>query len=996
MKKLFVILLFIIGFFFLGSLKISYVYASSGDPAETSSSFDDSFDISNFRNNNYYRVLQAWKETYSVISKTETVIPLADFTADNPGLNFTTVSDYPGQSVTTLNENQSLQITINVPETGLYELGMDFKAADEFYTIPTISILVNGESQYNELDELELEVLWQIQPLAEDVRYNRYGNELLPGSKSVLTWSKYYFDDYNSSVLEPYKFLLEAGENTITITSQNLSLIIGSFYLKGEDATVDYNEYIDSQTATNQTQSKLITIQGESFIYKNDLEVKSSYYKESAMTPYSYKHTILNQLDGASMSRAGTKVTYEFDVEEAGYYNIALKVLKNSNFGVSAAKNIYIDGQIPFEELAGYLFSSNRKWQNVSLGNDDGLYSIYLEAGIHTLSIESTSFPYTAYINELNLIMDEISSISLMVQTITGGNPNDTVDWDILKYIPDLVERLEHDADRLEAIYDEIDALDPGSDNAGEVSTLNVAAKQLRMLAKTPNKLGSKLTEFSEGSGSAYQLIGNGISYLISQPLSVDCIYFYNDMELPKPTGSFLRKVWDGIRSFFYSFFDARYNNSDVDADTLEVWVGQSSLYLDIIQSMIDQGFTEDTGIKVKCSILADVSKIVLSNATGDNPDAVLSIDSWNPYAYALRGMLTDLSKLDGFDEITSHIYANNFTPVIFEDGVYAIPETQSVYLMYYRRDIFDYLELDAPDTWNDVIDILPILQSHQMNFYHPLGGNVAYKGYGLVAPIIYQFGGEIYTEDGYHTTLTDQNTINAIEFMTDLFNVYDMPLQVSSFFEHFRSGDMPIGISTIDLYLQMKYAAPELSGQWDVTVLPGYDRTGTGEVERWSTTYGKSSILFANSDKQEEAWELIKWWNSTQTQIQYMQNIKTSLGEKYLLLSANMDALKQSVWNEDIKDVIIDQARWARIPAVTPGSYMVERELSNIWNKVVIDKDNVLIAINESIPRVLRELSRKADEFGYESLNNPDGLPYIVPMNSNITIWIEEGYDET
>ncbi|MFA7075773.1 MAG: extracellular solute-binding protein, partial [Candidatus Izemoplasmatales bacterium] len=504
-----------------------------------------------------------------------------------------------------------------------------------------------------------------------------------------------------------------------------------------------------------------------------------------------------------------------------------------------------------------------------------------------------------------------------------------------------------------------------------------------------------KLPEFSEGSGSAYQLIGNGISYLMSQSLSIDCFYIYNDVDLPKPTGSFLRKIWDGIRGFIYSFFDTRYNDNDVDSDTLEVWVGQSSLYLDIIQSMIDQDFTAKTGIKVKGSIMNNVQKIVLSNATDDNPDAVLALDNWNPYAYALRGILTDLTQFEDFDEVSKDYYANNFAPLIFEDGVYGLPETQSVFLLYYRKDILDYLDLDVPNTWQDVINMLPILQSHQMNFYHPLGGESSFKGYGFTAPIIYQFGGEIYSENGVSSTLREDNTINAIKFMTELFTIYNLPLQISSFFEHFRSGDMPIGISTIDLYLQMKYAAPELSGQWGAVVIPGTDLDNDSVVERWSPSYGKASIIFSNSEMQNEAWKLIKWWNSTETQIAYMQNIKTGLGEKYLFLTANMNALKQSVWDESIKATIMEQAKWARTPAVTPGSYVVERELSNIWNKVVIDKDNVLVAINQSVPRILRELSRKADEFGYISNNNPDGTMYYVPMNSNITRWIEEEYDE-
>ncbi|MBI9009545.1 MAG: extracellular solute-binding protein [Tenericutes bacterium] len=997
MKKFFLVTLLILNFFIIAMFRITTVLSKTLPDTSTVLEADDSFNLSDFRNNTYYRRLNQWLEEFNLISKVEERISISDFQGSNPDITFFVDSQYHSTKVVALNEDETLSFDVIVDSEGLYELGIDFLIPDEFYTIPTISITVNGESQYNELAELELEVLWEIKELPEDARYNRYGNELLPTSESVIAWSKYYFDDYNSYVSDNYKFLLHEGVNEISITNLSIPMYIGDAYIKGQTDLIDYSEYSNQDNAaiTSTTSSSFIQIEGESFVYKNDLEVKSSYYKESAMTPYSYKNTVLNQLDGSSSSRGGTLATYEFEVAVSGFFNMSFKAMHDTNLGIAAAKNIYIDGEIPFSELEGYLFPTSKKYSNVTLGNDSGAFFFYLESGTHTLTIESTVAPYMSYVDELNEIMDSISAISLEVQTITGGNNTDTLDWNILKYIPDLEEQLLAYATRLEEIYIIIDDLDTGSDNVGEATTLNVAAKQLRRIARTPNKIGSKLTEFSEGSGSAYQLIGNAVSYLISEPLSVDCIYLSNNVELPDPNGSFFRKVWDGIRSFFYSFFDTRYNDNDVDEDTLEVWVGQSNLYLDIIQSMIDQGFSADTGVSVKCSIMNNTQKVVLSNATNDNPDVVLSIDSWVPYAYALRGMLEDMSKLEGFDEVATNYYANNFTPVIFEDGVYAIPETQSVFLLFYRKDIMEYLDLEVPDTWDDVIDMLPILQSHQMNFYHPLGGDTSYKGFGFTSPFIYQFGGEIYTENGVYSTLMDSDTIRAVEFMTDLFTIYDLPLQVSSFFEHFRSGDMPIGISTIDLYLQLQYAAPELSGQWGVAVLPGTYNADSDTVERWSPTYGKTSILFSNSNMTEEAWALIKWWNSTETQIKYMQNIKTSLGEKYLLISANMNAMKQSVWNEGVKDTIAEQAMWSRLPAVTPGSYIVERELSNIWNKVVIDQDNVLVAINESIPRIIRELSRKNDEFGYLSVNNPDGIPYIVPMDENISTWIKEEYGD-
>ncbi len=981
----------------IGLHRVAAVNASYPDLEESAEpTIEETYDTSAFRNDTYYRKLESWKSSYQSINYNEQTIVIGAFEGSNPDTIFVDLESYDFGKVAALSENDVVSVTFAVPTTGLYEIGFDFMMQEDFFTIPSIEMKINGVSLYNEMSDLELDVAWEIVPNEEEVRYNRYGNELLPKSESIIAWKKYYVDDYNGYTADNYQFLLNSGLNTLTLTALNLPIYFGNIYIKGHQGLTDYDTYSNQFLGLeSSSDGELIVIQGESFTTKNDLEIKSSYYKESAMTPYSYKNTVLNQLDGGSMSRGGSKVTYEFVVTSTGFYEIAFKTLKNFNSGVAAGKNIYIDGEILFSELSGMTFDTAKRWVNVTLGDQEEQYQFYLTEGHHTITIESTVSQYIEAIDHLNAIMDEINSISLLVQTITGGNPDDAIDWDILKYIPNLETTLLTFADDLERLYEELSAVDEGTSAATEISTLNVAAKQLRRVAKNPNRIGSKLAEFSEGSGSAYQLIGNAIAALFSQPLNIDCIYLYNNVELPKPNGSFFRKIWDGIRSFFFSFFDTRYNDNDIEEGTLEVWVGQSSLYLDIIQSMIDQEFTKDTGIKVKASILSNTSKIVLSNATNDNPDVVLSIDNWNPYAYALRGMLEDLSQYEGFDEVTANYYANNFTPVIFEDGVYAIPETQSVFLLFYRKDILNYLDLSVPDTWDDVLAMLPILQSHQMNFFHPLGGDGAFKGYGYTSSLIYQFGGEIFTENGTSSTLKDPITVDAIKFMTELYTIYDLPLQVPSFFEHFRSGDMPIGISTIDLYLQLKYAAPELSGQWGVTVIPGVDSDDDGTVERWSTTYGKASILFSNSDMTNEGWQLIKWWNSVQTQIDFMQNIKTGLGEKFLILSANMNALEASVWDSGIKKEIMAQAKWSRIPAVTPGSYIVERELSSIWNKIVIDLMNVSVSINESIPRVTRELSRKFDEFGYATATNPNGEPYIVPMNSNIKNWIPEGYGD-
>ena len=963
--------------------------------AESEENESDWVELGVFRDTTYYRTFNRWKKEYNIIDlEEEEAILFSDSSEldSNKNVLYSQEGDY---SYAQIDTGDQVDVVVSVEKTGLYELGFLFKTIEDFTSVPYIGITINGEEQYNEISNIALEVSWYLEQREEEDRYNRYGNELLPYSRAQNIWFKYYLDDTNARYSTPYKVLLEEGENTITVTNLSSTLKLNSLFLNNTKEKKSYDSYMQKY-ANKKIISEYTTIEAENISYKNDIEIKGTYYKDPGITPFSYKNTVINTLDGSSISRGGTKATYTFEVEEDGLYALSLKYLQNSINGLTCAKAIYIDDEIPYKEFECYLFPEAKQWTNHTLNNDGTPYYVYLSKGTHTLGLETTSIHYTDLIERLYVVMDAINTLGLNVASITGSSTNSFTDWPIVDFLPTIVEDLNGYADELLDIYETINDLYPDSKEASEISSLKVAAKQLRNLSKRPNKVHLKLSQLNSGSGSAYQLIGNSIGTLLAQPIDIDTIYIGANTDLPKAKSNIFVKFWYSIKSFFYSFVDERYKvSADNDDDVLEVWVSQSNLYIDIIQSMADSDFTKKTGIEVKISMLTSNQTLILNNATGTNPDVVLSIDSWEPYNYALRGMLADLSQFEGFDDLSKNIYSNCFTPLIYADGVYGIPETQGLNVMFYRKDILEYLTLPVPKTWPQVVSMLSILQSYQMNFYHPLGSDSSYKNYSSTTPFIYGYGAEVFAEDGLSTVLTNENVIQAIKYMTDLYNVYNLPLQVSSFFESFRSGTLPIGIGSLDMYLQLKYAAPELAGQWGICPVPGFDTDGNGEAESWTTAYGKSSILFASSTMQEQGWEFIKWWNSTSTQTEYLQNIKMCLGEKYLVIPANVDALNNSNWDQEIKSQVTLAAKWSRIPAVTPGSYIVEREFSNIWNKVVIDKMDVRIAVSKSIDVVNRELRRKFEEFGYIA----DGevvKVYVVPNNSNIENWVRgKKYDD-
>ncbi len=62
------------------------------------------------------------------------------------------------------------------------------------------------------------------------------------------------------------------------------------------------------------------------------------------------------------------------------------------------------------------------------------------------------------------------------------------------------------------------------------------------------------------------------------------------------------------------------------------------------------------------------------------------------------------------------------------------------------------------------------------------------------------------------------------------------------------------------------------------------------------------------------------------------------------------------------------------------PGSYMQERELSNIWNRIVFDGVNPRVAIDRSVLTINREITRKMEEFGYLDANGQQARAFSLP----------------
>ncbi|MCS6826045.1 MAG: extracellular solute-binding protein [Caldilinea sp.] len=860
-----------------------------------------------------------------------------------------------------LQEGDRIEFLATIPADGVYTIAFDVAADTASVRAPEGALHIDGELPVDDLRRVVFPVFYR--NTADDFPKDRYGNDALIRQERMVHWTKAPARDVNFSQPYPLRIELRAGEHRFNFTLQQGTVHLGSIYIEEFTPYLPYKEYRAMQR-DRAISDFMLTLEAEFPSYKNDTSVRPSASRSLTVTPYDTYRLLLNTLGGESWIKSGSAVYYEFEVPQDGLYSITLRALQDTRSNFTVFRRFTINGETPFVELNAFPFSYTTDWVDVPLG-DGAPFQIFLHKGRNVLGVEATNSPYLPAIQTVQKALLDINELALEIRKLTGNQRNPFKEWVVSDYIPDIRERLTAIAENLRADKETLVAI-LRSDSSPEILTYQMAIDNLLFLAEEPDRIPTHMGRFSEGPGSAAQLLGSLLPMLQEQPLALDKIYIHSpDVKPVTPSAPFGLAFTEGLKRFFHSFQPDPYESIGAGEDELEVWVNRPRQYVDLLQLMADESFTPRTGIRVKFSIMPDESKLVLANAAGIQPDVALGISTHIPYDLAVRNALYNLRSFDDFDSFIRIYSPGSLLSYIIDDSVYAIPETQDFWITFYRKDILDAFGLPVPRTWDEVVEILPELQRYGMNYSSPLSGDAGIRWYFVTAPYLFNFGAKLYSDDGFASGLGSEEALAAVRFMTESFTIYGMPLTTASFYESFRYGLLPIGVSNIETYVKLMTAAPELEGLWGVdlypaTVLPD------GTQNRYATGSAQASIMFKNTDKAQEGWEFLKWWMSTETQVDFQERLLLNYGKEYLWNSANLEAFAALPIPQEHRRVILEQWQWLQEPVRLPGSYMQERELGNAWNRIVFDGINPRVAIDRAILVTNREITRKMEEFGY------------------------------
>ena len=860
-----------------------------------------------------------------------------------------------------LDKGDVLRLPLSVTADGTYYLIAEYRSVAGQLADNELAVRVDSEAYMTSLP-----LIWADQ----NTQYpkDKYGNELSAEQRCLERFVCDKLVDRSDIRKEALKLSLKSGSYQLEIENQAQSIDIRALHLSKVEELPSYSQY--QQQYGQQQGGTDITVQGELYALKSDSFIRAGGAKNQTVSPYDSFVTVMNNLNGASWSDVGQKVAWEFAVEQEGWYGLSFRYSQTENTNKPVFRKIEIDGQVPYSELENIAFPQTRigAYENLTVMVGDAPAKVYLTKGNHTIAMTVSLGGFDQAYDRILAIMQELNDLGMQLKKLTAGSTDKNRTWDMSVYLPDTVPTLDRIANEIDALYGYLEQV--GGVEPVYAQNLIYASESLRKLIDESRTIPNHIDLISTGDNSATKYLGEVLNMLLSQALSLDSFTLYAQTPPQPIKASVLSSVWEGYKAFAYSFTDeaaeANYAAGEGSEDVLQVWVNRPVQYIDVLQQLVDSKYTAQTGQKVQISIMPTESKLILATAAGSNPDVVLGAAYFTPFEFAIRGAAKNLLGYEDFLSFYNEQYnLEALVPLSFENGVYGAVETQDFQVLYYRQDILDTLGLEVPETWEDVKEIMPTLLRYSMNVYLPLSSSNAFKNLHATGPFIYQNNGSLYTPDGLSVAYDTEATTAGIKEMIELYRIYGVQQTVADFYNSFRYGDVPLGISGFTTYLQMQVAAPELEGRWNIALAPGVEQED-GSILRYQMANSTACMIFENTNFEQESWEFLKWWLSAETQLEYAYMMESTYGVTYRWNTANTQAFAQLPYPEAHKQIVLEQWENQKENLRHPAMYMVERELSNIWLNVVINSDTLVTEIDRATIEANREILRKLQEFGY------------------------------
>ncbi len=810
------------------------------------------------------------------------------------------------------------------------------------------------------------------------------GNELRPTAEDDPVWMTYYLRDSSGYYTDNFEFVLEKGTNKITLESQNEPMSIKAITLYPYEKVMSHEEYMERYEGKAEGQD-IIKIEAEEPSAMSNKTIYATEDRSCAInSPSDTTRSLLNTLGGEKWATAGQWVEYRFQVSTSGMYDIVSRFRQNVLDGMYTCRTMYLYSQglaegkdgyyngVPFAEALKLTYDYGDEWQVTALADgamnadgDEKSYAVYLEADVvYTVRFEVTLGRMGDVVRNVQESLNKINNCYLTIIKLTGMSPDPYRDYGFTQVMPDTMVEMVKQSRNLFDLAEELQDIAGGTSSNAE--TLIKVAKRLEKMGTDDDEVAKNLTNLKTDIGT----LGTFLSDAQTQPLQLDYLVIQPaGSDLPKASPNFFESFVHEMGGFFQSFF-RDYNSmgslEETDEASAEVWMETARDQSQVLRSLINNGFTPETGIAVDLKLVAG-GTLLPSILAGSGPDVSLGRAQGDVINYAIRSALLNVDQFEDFEETKNNFNDAAMLVLGIEDSdqvlhYYGLPETQAFPMMFVRTDVLADLDIEIPKSWDDVMAAIPTLQANNMQ----IGLTTDYKIF------LYQRGGDLFADGGMRINLDSQLALASFEKMCNLFTMYSFPY-VYNAANRFRTGEMPIIIGDyVGTYNQLKIFATEIQGKWEFLPLPG-EVQDDGSINNVSISGVTACVLVSGCEGEalNKAWEFMKWYTGEQCQVDYANEMVAILGPSGKQATANKAALASLPWTtKEYEQVQLQFNNLASVPNY-PGAYIIDRYTNFAFLSAYNDKADPSDSLLSYINTINKEIARKRSEFGLEILTD-------------------------
>ena len=672
--------------------------------------------------------------------------------------------------------------------------------------------------------------------------------------------------------------------------------------------------------------------------------------------------------------------------------------------------------------------------------NTKEYFQFYFQEGVeYTLYLECSLGDLKDYIEAVEKSLQNLNDAYLKIIQYTGSDPDVNTPYDFHKVLPEVLKTLLEEAVNLTTYADQLEAL--CGTNGAHIATLDTVARVLLTMGKDHGmEIAANLSSFKSYLGTLGTWINDSKTGTMMVDNITVVPAGESGASIPKAKANFFQSLWFEICSFIFSFF-TDYDQMGITTETgkgvetIDVWLAMGRDQSQIWRTMIDSGdgFTATYGTAVALKLVT-AGTLLPSILSGKGPDVYLGLGAADVINYAIRNAVVGISGNDPERKETNYVFANyvykdaagelhykeepltseqaklegltivsnsfegaikdNFAPAAMKtlaiyspgneglanpDVTYGLPMTMGFAMMFYRMDVLAELDQEVPETWDQLLEILPVFQANNMEI------GVSYIS--ALDFMMYQMGGSMwkYTDPtkyeskwaGAKIDLDSDIALEAFDFVCRLYTDYSFPVSYDTA-NRFRTGEMPIVIGDYaSIYNTLVVYATDIAGLWEFSSLPGSvlkDENGKQVGYNYDSLATVSATVILNScDNMLAAWQFAQWQTSADVQAMYGNRIVALIGPAAKYETANIQAIEDLSWTANEKEAILNQM--AHLDAIVnyPGSYYYSRYMKFAFLDVYNESANPHDAMMSYIDAINSEITRKREEFGLPTVEEGD-----------------------